>query len=361
MANIVYEKEIYKIDSKHKIRIFNVKIVKKDNIVLLRKTSGLLDGKKIIVDTVIDSGKNIGKINEKNREEQAISEAESLIQNKLKLEYSNKISEIKPILLPMLATIFEEKVKYPVYLQPKLDGARALFINNKFISRKNTEYLFLDKIKNFNKIKFPSNLIWDGELYEHGKELNEIISVIRQQISAKNIGKLKFIVYDVFDLNNPTATYTERLKLIEKYIKKNNIIENLKVKSSSEIYTLHDKYIKKGYEGVMIKKMEGQYRPNFRSKDVQKYKTFKDSEFKVVDYKEGKGRDAGSIVFILETKNKKETFSCRPKGSLEERIEAFKNGKSYIGKNITVKYQKIQKDTQKPQFPVCDLFIRDIY
>ena len=41
----------------------------------------------------------------------------------------------------------------------------------------------------------------------------------------------------------------------------------------------------------------------------------------------------------------------RPTGTLEERGKMFKNGKKYVGKMLTVKYQELSEDGI-PRFPV---------
>ena len=52
-----------------------------------------------------------------------------------------------------------------------------------------------------------------------------------------------------------------------------------------------------------------------------------------------------------------QTFSVRPVGTHEERRAMYKNGASYIGKMLTVKYQELSNDGV-PRFPV-GLHIRE--
>ena len=63
-----------------------------------------------------------------------------------------------------------------------------------------------------------------------------------------------------------------------------------------------------------------------------------ESEYEILGYKEGEGRDKGTVIWICKVykDSKESTFSVRPKGTLEFRKELFKNGDLYIGKKLTV-------------------------
>ena len=79
-------------------------------------------------------------------------------------------------------------------------------------------------------------------------------------------------------------------------------------------------------------------------------KDFKDEEFKIIGFTEGKGVEKGCIIWTCITKDGKE-FSTRPKGTHKFRKELFKNGKEYIGKKLTVVFQEYSADGI-PRFPV---------
>jgi DNA ligase-1 len=75
-----------------------------------------------------------------------------------------------------------------------------------------------------------------------------------------------------------------------------------------------------------------------------------EDEYRIIDFKEGEGRDAGAVIWVCETADGKE-FTARPRGTMEQRREWFNDGESYIGKNLTVVYQELTEDG-KPRFPV---------
>ena len=118
-----------------------------------------------------------------------------------------------------------------------------------------------------------------------------------------------------------------------------------------------DKYTKEGYEGVIIRNKKGKYAENARSNHLQKLKKFIDEEFEIIDYTTPTtGKEVGCVVWICKTKDGKK-FNVRPSGNYDERKKQYKNGKKYIGKMLTVKYQELTND-QVPRFPV-GLAIRD--
>jgi DNA ligase-1 len=121
-------------------------------------------------------------------------------------------------------------------------------------------------------------------------------------------------------------------------------------KSEEDMKQLHADYVAEGYEGIMLRNRMAKYKVGTRSTDLQKYKEFFDAEYEVVGYKEGEGLEEGCVLWICKTTEGK-VFSCRPRGSREERQVMFRNGGKYVGKNLTVRYQEMTDDNM-PRFPV---------
>ena len=77
---------------------------------------------------------------------------------------------------------------------------------------------------------------------------------------------------------------------------------------------------------------------------------FKEGEYLIVGFKEGDGRDKGTVIWICKTEDNRE-FSVRPKGSMESRREYYDKGATYVGKKLTVIYQELS-EMGVPRFPV---------
>ncbi len=116
---------------------------------------------------------------------------------------------------------------------------------------------------------------------------------------------------------------------------------------------LHARYVADGYEGIMLRNKDGLY-SGVRSPSLQKYKCFFDDEYEVVGYKEGEGLEEGCVIWICQTKSGQQ-FSCRPRGTREERMELFSRGDEYVGKMLNIRYQELT-DTGLPRFPVSTGF-----
>jgi DNA ligase-1 len=106
--------------------------------------------------------------------------------------------------------------------------------------------------------------------------------------------------------------------------------------------------VAEGYEGIMLRNKEGTY-SNARSVHLQKYKHFFDTEVEIVGFKSGEGLEENCIIWECLYKGK--TFSCRPRGTREERMELFQNGQKYIGKQLTIRYQE-ETDQGLLRFPI---------
>mgnify|MGYP003330811890 CR=1 FL=1 len=96
-----------------------------------RTISGQTDGKKVTNEWTVVYGKNEGRANATTDKEQAMKEAEAKRKLKLERGYFENIKHIgkKQYFEPMLAAKWEDykdKVEYPIFSQPKLDGIRCI-------------------------------------------------------------------------------------------------------------------------------------------------------------------------------------------------------------------------------------------
>ena len=253
---------------------------------------------------------------------------------------------------PMLAIEMEEKlVKFPAYIQPKLDGIRCLIYQHSdqiiFQSRQNKLFEpFLHLLPDLEKIfKDQPDLILDGELYCHGLGFEAVTSMVRRaKTRHPDVEKINYVIYDCIT-NEPYKSRMNKINIFLKYV---FFIETIEVTKMSEIEDAHSHYTDYGYEGIMIRG-NGLYKHG-RSKDLLKYKKFKDSEYLVVGHAEGTGAHAGTAIFICKSGSDK-TFNVVMNGPLEKRRDMLKHVGDYYGKYLTVKYQELSVDGI-PRFPI---------
>ena len=257
---------------------------------------------------------------------------------------------------PMLAIEMESKLlKFPAFVQPKLDGIRCLIYKDTnsesnqiiFQSRQNKLFEpFVHLLPDLEKIfeKDPS-LILDGELYCHGLGFESVTSMVRRaKVRHPDVEKINYVIYDCVS----KETYKSRMSKLNIFLKHVFFIVTIEVTKMQEIEDSHTHYADYGYEGIMIRG-DGPYKHG-RSKDLLKYKKFKDSEYLVVGHTEGTGAHAGTAIFVCESGSDKK-FNVVMNGPLEKRREMLKHVNDYYGKYLTVKYQELSLDGI-PRFPI---------
>jgi DNA ligase-1 len=341
-----------------KVKSWEINVVKGPTSSKIVAITGFVGGKMTEYSSEITEGKNLYKSNATDHYSQALFNAKSKWNKKRDEGYHEPGDNSKSnTILPMLAldyTVRSGDIEFPCYTQPKLDGVRGVFYNNIIYSRKGKEFFGLEHITEALK-NFPE--ILDGELFSKELTFQEIVGIVRKKkFSIKDretIKKIKFVVYDLVS----EVDYTDRNKLLKELIgdgKYPDVILHTTdiAKNKEEIDYYHDKYVSKGNEGVIIRNFKGAYEEKNRSKNLQKFKVFMDSEFEIVGFTEGTGTEQGLVVWeCLVPGSENKTFSVRPTGTFEERKKMFKNAKKYLKKMLTVKFFEMT-DSGIPRFPI---------
>ena len=350
-----YSKTIYKIDSKGKARFLHVYA---EGAWLIQE-SGQVGTENVVEHRSECSPKNVGRSNATTAEEQAVSEAESKIETKMSTGYFDSIeaAEETTVLLPMLAKSYDKeahKVEYPCYVQPKLDGMRALGYSDKLISRKGKEILNMDHIlEELSQMKL--NVPLDGELYAHGKSFQENMRLIKKY----RPGETEEVKYHVYDYADPDIPFEQRLGILEnleiisqttnmpwKHIK---IVPTEDVENEDGLKEFHVKSLRLGYEGSILRWGEAGYKSKSRSSNLLKYKDFQDLSCKIINVL-GMEKRPEHGQFICEYKGTQ--FGCGMKFSHDERKNILVNATDYIGKTAEIRFFEYSEDGI-PRFPVC--------
>ena len=352
-----YTKILYKIDNKDKLRQWRV----------------LVEGNKMYTEHGVVDGKLIkSKPTELKDDDKAVKRASKLWDDKKNKElYSLDASKSVVSFRPMLAKSFdkEKNINYPYACQPKLDGVRCIAYREgdtiKLETRTGKQIGVLNHIKEaLKKFNIPENLKLDGELGSFGMNpkltFQQATGIINSKTENSEEENIEYHLYDIYDTENIETIFKNRWMLLNKVIKSPDIpiqiTKLIQVNNLDELEKAHEDYVKQGYEGLIIRTIEGVYQPDHRSSSLLKYKSFLDDEFVITNYKEGKGNDKNTVIFTCKTTDGK-TFEVRPKGTREYRGEMLKNVDKYIGKMMTVKYFELTNDGI-PRFPV-GISIRD--
>jgi ATP-dependent DNA ligase len=347
-----------------------IRVFERDGTGIIETSHGYVDGKIQVNEKVISEGKNIGKKNETTPLVQAVNQARALWQKKRDDGYapegddaesvdSGRAKEVfEDAPSPMLAHDYNKRgksISFPCYVQRKYDGTRCVGVSGAgLFSRNRKRYPNLGHILE-ELGKLPVGTVLDGELYSDELTFQEIVGLVKRETlkAGDDVKQLK-IKYHVYDIIND-APYEDRYASLQMMFKRYRFqhivpVKTEMCKSEGDMKRLHADYVAEGYEGIMLRNCGAKYKVGTRSTDLQKYKEFFDAEYEVVGYKEGEGLEEGCVLWICKTTEGK-MFSCRPRGSREERQSMFRNGGKYVGKNLTVRYQEMTDDNM-PRFPV---------
>jgi len=357
---------------------------------------GQIFGKKQINSETIKSGKNIGRANETTPAEQAELEARAKWTKKHDKDYHRHIDNCKEGTkianaggyLPMLAHSYKKHgakyMKFPCYVQPKLDGLRCTATYNEELKlwfRSGKEITTMPHIITDLKKSMNPGDIFDGELYAHKEEFNSFTGAIRggKHLKTEILAKIKYHCYDFPRINGLVEKdrYDKRRNEFNKLELDNAIVsvKTILVNSFEEAIEIYKQFIEEGYEGLIFRNIDSPYEQK-RSYNLLKYKEFIDAEFKIIGAVEGKGKldgHVGSFICELEdgrelldindiTKiylrdndprpdNEKGTVGAKMKGKFPLLKHYFEHPEEYMGKPLTITYQNLSPYIV-PRFPI---------
>lgn len=309
-----------------------------------RTISGFTDGLKITSDWTVCEGKSYNSSNE-----QALKQAQALHKKKKELGAFENIKDIDKEVhfKPMLADKWsdrKDKIKYPIYSQPKLDGVRCIVKSDGMWTRNGKKIISAPHIYKALKPLFDNDpfLIFDGELYTDklANDFNKIISCVKKtKPEASDLTEsAKWIEYHIYDLPSCDGTFSERNSTLcsltlPKCCKK---VITYTILSEQEVKSKFEWYIEQGYEGQMLR-VNDVYE-NKRSKFLIKDKEMDTDEFTILSVKEGQGKLANKVGKVtIKTKNGVELESAI-NGTHDFLADLWTRRNELIGKEATVRF-----------------------
>jgi len=254
--------------------------------------------------------------------------------------------------LPMLADKYkthQKKMKFPMIAQPKLNGVRCIALYDAdlqevvLVSRGGKTY----NIPHIQKQLTPfflvnQNAVLDGEIYVHGKALQELSGAARKGKDAPDW--LEYHIYDhISDLPQITrnSNLVGLMQQIAEYSTSIYRVRNKTVNSHEEVMKLHDECVAQGYEGLILREYNSPYMVSFRDKCLLKVKEFEDAEFEIVHCEIDPNKTVGeSFVFVLQNDINDATFKARPMGTIKDKEYWYSSIRNLVGKKCTVRFQE---------------------
>lgn len=309
-------------------------------------------------------GKNIGRSNETTPAEQAALEAQSKWAKKRKAKYfltpedAMGTLNIKPMRAYSLDKKREARLegKGPFAVQRKYDGVRCMAYRRddgtvRLMSRGGEDY-DVPHIAQQIESTLDAHEVLDGELYLHGHLLQDIRHLI-----AEGDERIEFHVYDMTELvevdGNPWTKRSKNLagwfKAYEDFCPNVVKVPTDTIPDIKTAWGMHDVYVSEGYEGGILRLLDGTYKMGSKSTKLLKLKEFEDAEFTIVGHSVSKD---GVLLWECEQEEGL-VFEARPVGSMEYRAQLLKEAEAgrYVGQQLTVKFKGRSADN-KPLFGV---------
>jgi len=292
---------------------------------------------------------------------------------------------------PLLAHIYEpHRVTYPCYVQPKLNGIRALWGRNdkgttSFLSRDGHVFAetLLAHLDAPLRETFGTSIVLDGELYVHGwplQRINAAVTPVRQRPTEDTV----LVEYHVFDVVDFGRSFEARLSetCLAPELLQTEFVTTRKATDETMANQHYADWVSLGYEGMMyrlgdcpytVPKMErgqlswaalnnlpGSSRflsdKDNRCWHLLKRKDWRDDEFRCVGVQEGEGKYQGTLGALqcssFKTDKTKVFELCEPAlhptfsvgSGLTDSQRAHYWANPPIGKLIKVKYLVLSSD-----------------
>jgi DNA ligase-1 len=281
-------------------------------------------------------------------------------------------SEPTPKFKPLLAfTVGDLKsLIYPVYASIKLDGIRAVILNGTVYSRSMKPIRSRIVQQLFGKPEFNG---LDSEILYGEWNASDVFNQTTQAVMSFDLkpgfeaSKLKLAVFDYADSD---GGYDERFDSILRIVGRNPhpqivVLEQKMILDEDELLAFEEQVLLEGYEGVMVRSMNGCYkqgRSTNREGILGKLKRFVDSEAVVIGFEERlHNTNEAKINELGHTQRSQAKAGMVGTGTLgalrcrcdgiefsigsgfndAQRAQIWNNRMSYMGKIAKFKYQKI--------------------
>jgi DNA ligase 1 len=190
---------------------------------------------------------------------------------------------------PMLAADISadlDKLRYPVYATPKLDGVRALIFPDGVYSRS------MKKIPNVHvqkRFSLPHLVGFDGELIVGSPTDKDVYRKTNSVVAS--IGDSTPVGFCAFDLYTRAEPYEIRWERFTGPIGQANVVRvpAKAVFNAQELRAVELRWIDEGYEGLILRSPDGLYkngRSTIKEQGMLKLKRFVDSEAEVIGVEE---------------------------------------------------------------------------
>lgn len=227
------------------------------------------------------------------------------------------------------------------WMSEKLDGVRAYWDGQRFLSRQGNEFHAPDWFRE----GLPQTAL-DGELWLDRKAFQQTVGIVRRQDKSDHWKKIRYVVFDAPGVNEP---FESRLELVADCVKSLgspyvSSLDHIRCRGVDHLREELARIEQLGGEGLMLRQPSSLYEAG-RSTTLLKVKSFRDEDAVVVDYVSGKGRHKGRVGALVVQLADGTTFSVGTGLSDKQR-----ENPPQLGSTITFRYQELSNGGV-PRFP----------
>ena len=226
------------------------------------------------------------------------------------------------------------------WMSEKLDGVRAYWDGNRFLSRQGNVYHAPGWF-----IRGLPDAPLDGELWIARQMFQRTVSIVRRQDASEHWREVRFVVFDA--PARPEA-FEARQELLRNWLGDGtefaSVLEQRVCEGIHHLRSELERIVGEGGEGLMLRQPGSAYEVG-RSATLFKVKTFLDAEARVVEHLPGEGKHSGRLGALVVEMPGGARFSVGTGFSDAERASP-----PPLGAVITYRYQELT-DRGVPRFP----------
>ena len=248
---------------------------------------------------------------------------------------------------PMLAKVYEPGVtglRWPVTVQPKYDGVRALWDGIQIRSRWGKDSLAVPgEILEVLEQEFKG-IALDGELYAHGMGFEAVSGAARRRSGGSAMADaLQYIVFDM-----PTSEgFEDRVRHLEEMFRGDEGSQKyervvlspwIQILDTTDLHECMHMWTSQGYEGVMIRRLGMGYEQR-RTAQLLKWKRTLRARAIVTSVVPGKGKHVGRMG-ALWVRGVDVPWRCKIGTGFSDAEREWSES-MWIGRVIPIKYQEL--------------------
>lgn len=272
----------------------------------------------------------------------------------------------------MLCVPFEEKRldkwnTKNIILQPKLDGERCRAVCNcqtKDITLYSSEGNIIQSVPHIVedlKLFLPrwpyKYLELDGELYIHGKQFEDIHSIVSRKVNYhEDFDQIEYHIFDHVGTGSTLMRMSQLWDLFDYKDFTHSSIKRVLMQLASNLFDImryFDQQLILGYEGIIVRHPLAPYERK-RSGLIMKFKPHQEDIYKIIGFFEEKDKNSfpknrlGGFICMGDDGTQ---FSIGSGFTAEQRTYYWENKLDFIGQYVRVKYQS-KTSKRVPRFPI---------